>query len=91
MNSKYKVCIRGNSMSGLYETAVRGQTGHAIEHRLTERHGHTSCMTPVAEHFLESIATSQYLWKFHSCCLVAKPGSLLPPSLFSKPVAPSFI
>ena len=42
MNSKYKVCIRGNSMSGLYETAVRGQTGHAIEHRLTERHGHTS-------------------------------------------------
>ena len=32
--------------------------------------------------------TSQYLWKFHSL-LFTKPGSLLlPPPLFSKPVAP---
>ena len=34
------------------------------------------------------IYTSQYLWKFHSL-LFTKPGSLLlPPPLFSKPVAP---
>ena len=34
------------------------------------------------------ICTSQYLWKFHSL-LFTKPGSLLlPPPLFSKPVAP---